>query len=52
MEVELLLQALRKSAALVIPSSRYFVKDVGQMTWILLIYSCFKEYKRQQTWAF
>jgi len=39
MEVELLLQALRKSAALVITSSGYFVKDVGQMTWIQLMHA-------------
>jgi len=52
MEVELLLHALRKSAALVITSSGYLVKDVGQMTWILLIYACFMEYKRQKTCAF
>jgi len=33
----------------VITSSRYFIKDVSQMTWILLIYACIMEYRRQQT---
>jgi hypothetical protein len=49
MEVELLLQALRNSAwllmtaALVITSSRYFIKDVSQMTWMMVINACFME---------
>jgi hypothetical protein len=47
--VDLLLQALKNSAwllmtaALVITSSRYFIKDVDQMTWILMINACFME---------